>query len=126
MNSLGVTYKLSFGDFGTDGYGAEQWALFTITSIFIPLVMFNLIIAIMGDTYGRVKEESVMVDLKEQANLVMEIESLMTWKRESGSETYITIAYEDSIYDDGQAQQDIDKRNGALYENVSKMCSQLS
>lgn len=54
MNELTVTYKLSFGDFSTDDFTLLQWALFILSSFFIPLVLFNLIIAIMGDTYDRV------------------------------------------------------------------------
>lgn len=45
-------------------------------------MLFNLIIAIMGDTYGRVQTSARCVDLREQANLVLEVEGLLHWKRQ--------------------------------------------
>jgi hypothetical protein len=54
VDSLKHTYRVAFGDFDTDNYSSPQWVIFILTSLFIPLVMFNLVIAIMGDTYDRV------------------------------------------------------------------------
>lgn len=75
------TYTLAFGDFSTDDYSVFEWLAFVIASLFIPLVLFNLLIAIMGDTYDRVQTNAKCVDLQQQAELVLEIESLMYWKR---------------------------------------------
>ncbi len=42
-----------------------EWFLFTVAVLFVPLIMLNMLIAIMGDTYDRVKEESVKRDQHE-------------------------------------------------------------
>ena len=55
------SYTNGLGDFDTDGYEGKDdetllWVLFMCLSIFIFLVMLNLLLAIMGDTFERVME----------------------------------------------------------------------
>ena len=72
-----------FGDFSTDDYVlTAEWALFIVSSIFMPLVMLNLIIAIMSDTYERVTSGMVEADGKELNSLILEQESLMFYARD--------------------------------------------
>ena len=65
-------FKLDFGDFDTDDYNNLQVALFIIAAIFIPLIMLNMLIAIMSDTYDRVKEDQSKRDYHELAGLLFE------------------------------------------------------
>lgn len=51
IENIALTYRLAFGDFETEDYSAFEWIVFILASLFIPLVMFNMLIAIMGDTY---------------------------------------------------------------------------
>lgn len=61
--SLLFNYRTTFGDFDTDVYSNNsQWILFLIASIFLPLIMMNLLIAIMSDTYARVMADIVPSD----------------------------------------------------------------
>jgi hypothetical protein len=48
-----------YGDFSPDEYTTANWILFIIASILLPLVMLNLLIAIMSDTYARVMADIV-------------------------------------------------------------------
>jgi hypothetical protein len=54
-----------YGDFSPDDYTAAGWVLFIISSILMPLVMLNMLIAIMSDTYARVMGEIVPSDFCE-------------------------------------------------------------
>ena len=65
-------FKLDFGDFDTDDYNNLQVALFIVAAIFIPLIMLNMLIAIMSDTYDRVKEDQSKRDYHELAGLLFE------------------------------------------------------
>lgn len=47
-------YLLAFSEFDTTEYSASTWVFFIMATIFIPLTMFNMIIAIMSDTYEKV------------------------------------------------------------------------
>ena len=50
-------YRLDFGDFDLDGYSALDMAIFILAVLIVALVFLNMLIAIMGDTFDRVKEE---------------------------------------------------------------------
>lgn len=49
------SYALAFGELGSiEEYDGVQFAIFGIFSFFIPLVLMNMLIAIMSDVYERV------------------------------------------------------------------------
>lgn len=54
-SSLLHVYKLSFGEFDTDSYNNVETAIFVMASIVNPLIMLNLIIAIMGNVYNKLQ-----------------------------------------------------------------------
>lgn len=61
-----------FGDFSPDDYLTAGWILFTISSCLLPLVMLNMLIAIMSDTYARVMAEIVPSDFYELNQMILE------------------------------------------------------
>ena len=67
-------YLLDFGDFSTDDYSALDLAIFILAIFIVPLVFLNMLIAIMGDTFDRVKEEQGRRDFQEMAGLIYRYE----------------------------------------------------
>ena len=63
-------FRIDFGDFATDNYNSLEIFIFILAAMMMPLIMLNMLIAIMGDTYDRVKEKEDRRDLQELANLV--------------------------------------------------------
>jgi hypothetical protein len=66
IDSLLYTYRMGLGDFDTGNYNDSKyatlvWILFILCTVFIQILLLNLLIAIMGDTFERVQE------MKEQA-----------------------------------------------------------
>jgi hypothetical protein len=52
-------YVLMFGELGGfDEFSSNQWAFFSISSCFIIIVLLNLLIAIISDTFEKVQENS--------------------------------------------------------------------
>jgi len=78
-----------FGDFDTDGYGSGLWIVFVLSTTFIPLIMLNLLIAIMSDTFERVVSDLAHNDAVELNGLILEYEGLMFWKRNNGQPQYL-------------------------------------
>lgn len=76
-------YLLTFGEFDMDGFDENGflWVLFIIATISIDLVLFNLVIAIMSDTFTRVMSEIVISDGMELNDLIIESEKLKFWNR---------------------------------------------
>ena len=94
-------YRLDFGDFQLEQYSALDKAIFILAVFIVALVFLNLLIAIMGDTYDRVKEEGERRDLQEIARLIYRYEviaqSVCKAKGKKKSSKYIFIA-EDAKY----------------------------
>ena len=56
LQSLGEFNLDSFSKVGEDQHGVD-WAFFIGATLFVNVVVFNMLIAIMGDTFDRVIEE---------------------------------------------------------------------
>lgn len=81
---LDMSYKQSLGDFDTDDYSTGEKILFLFSSIINMIIMLNLLISILGDTFDRVQSGLTEADRFSIAQMVLEIESLLFWKRETG------------------------------------------
>lgn len=84
-------YLLNLGDFQTENYGPFEWVIFFFASVINPLIMLNLLISIMGDTFGRVKDEQAIADMRELTGMVIEGEYLMFCRRKQGKKMYMQI-----------------------------------
>jgi len=71
-DSFKHNYRLMFGDFNPDDYTTAGWILFIIGSTLMTLVMLNMLIAIMSDTYARVMGEIIPSDYQELNNMILE------------------------------------------------------
>ena len=89
-------YRLDFGDFNLDNYSALDLAIFILAVLVVPLVFLNMLIAIMGDTFDRVKEESGRRDFQEIAGLIYRYEiiaySLCKWRKLKSIWKYIFVS----------------------------------
>lgn len=88
-------YQLNFNEFSgfLDGYFYSKsvifWCIFFISSIMNPIILLNLLIAIMSDTYDRVQEDQVVADCKEMAGLIMQAEGMLFWRRKLSKQGYL-------------------------------------
>jgi WD40 repeat protein len=96
IESLGaawiMSYELNHGEFKTDGYDLLQYTCFTLATLINVIIMLNLLISILGDSFERFQMRAKEADLIEMLDIVYEFEKLMVWKRYSGSLTYLQKA----------------------------------
>lgn len=91
------TYLLNFGSFVIDeNDGSWEWVCFVISSMINFLVMVNLLISIIGDTYDKVQAFRDIADRREMAEMVLEIEYLMVWKRNLDVKRYLHLVSSDN------------------------------
>lgn len=81
--TFGATLKQEFIDvyagFEPGEYLLNAWIIFIGKAILIPIVMLNMLIAIMQDTFDRVMMTQVAADYKEKAGLILDIEQMLFW-----------------------------------------------
>lgn len=86
IDSVKHNYRLMFGDFDLqDDISNSGWILFVVSSCLMTLVMLNMLIAIMSDTYARVMGDIVPSDYAELNDMILEEELMLFRKRNSGT-----------------------------------------
>ena len=93
------SYKQNLGDLPDDPVSFLTWILFFIITIINPVIMLNLLISIMGDTYGRVKEGKVIADSRELSEMILEVETLMYWNKPVKTVSFLKIVCHESELD---------------------------
>mmetsp|Transcript_24760 Transcript_24760/g.21981 ORF Transcript_24760/g.21981 Transcript_24760/m.21981 type:complete len:209 (-) Transcript_24760:97-723(-) len=95
LDAFIFSYKMGLGDFITDGFGTRDeeflWIFFLLDSLIILIVLLNLVIAIMGDTFDRVQETQENSMLKELTNMIRENEFLFSRSRAFKKAKYIVV-----------------------------------
>jgi hypothetical protein len=71
-------YVLAFGDFGGfDTFTFVKFMVFVIFSFVVPLVMMNLLIAIISDSYAVITSNQVSTNSRSLAEMLLEMEQLV-------------------------------------------------
>lgn len=81
------TYRLALGDFQLDDFDKFEesgliveyyliWIIFIFGTLFLVIVLLNLLIAIMGDTFSKVLESIQNLIVREKVMLISENEPL--------------------------------------------------
>ena len=84
-----ISYKLDLGYFNTDYTALFDWVIFFVATMINPIVMLNLLISIMGDTYSKVQESNDIANYQELTEMIIEIEKLMFWKKKINDKHYL-------------------------------------
>jgi hypothetical protein len=64
-----------------DDYNDNYWIFFCGFTFFITVVLMNLLIAIIGDTYVQVMADISKSQNAQLCDIVLEFETFMFWKR---------------------------------------------
>ena len=59
--------------------------MFYVAALINPIILLNLLISIMGNTFSRVDDSREVSNYKELASMVLEAEQLMYWKKRDSS-----------------------------------------
>lgn len=88
MSVLNV-YLIIFGEYSLDDYKPAQWVVFIFATLLLSLIMLNLLIAIMSDTFERVMAEIEQSDGLELNDLILDAESIQFWRRKDERHSYL-------------------------------------
>jgi len=113
IDYLKPSYVLNLGAFETDDLTNLQWICLFLATMINMLIMLNLLISIMGSTFGRVQEESEIADRKEQLSMIIELETLMYKKRNLESLFYFHVCQD-------EATEDLEVNMGTRIIKISK------
>jgi len=96
IDYLKISYRFDVGDFDTTDMNSMQWICFFLVSMINMIVMLNLLIAIMGDTFGKVQENYLIADTHELLDMIIEIETMLIKNRNASDPCYFQMCIEDN------------------------------
>ena len=68
-------YTFGVGTYDNSNYSGITMPFFILATILMPLILLNMLIALMGDIYERAKEDAVCINAKERIAMISEISS---------------------------------------------------
>jgi hypothetical protein len=72
------SYALTLGDLGEfDEHSTTQFIVFIIFSFFVTILLMNMVIAIMSDSYERVMANATPADCRLLASMLLEMEQIV-------------------------------------------------
>ena len=82
-------YLLAFGEFDLDDLSFTEWCLFIFSTILIQIMLLNLLIAILSETFSTVMGQIDESDMMELNNLIIDATALQPWNRSNKTITYL-------------------------------------
>lgn len=55
MDGMAFSFLVALGDWDADGFNFGQWVTFMLATVIMLVIMMNLLISIIGDTFERVQ-----------------------------------------------------------------------
>ena len=111
-------YMLSLGEFALDGFEKHPQSFlchffFILATIFTQLIIFNMMIAIMGDTFGKIMESRDIYALKTKLSSMSKYCNVIsTGREEQDYSNYLFIVRRKP--DEGSSMQDPESWSGSL------------
>jgi WD40 repeat protein len=82
-------YNLNMGNFDGDNDNGLVFAYYMMATIINIIIMLNLLISILGDSFESFQSESKEIDCLEMIGLVIELETIIFWRRHMNTKAYI-------------------------------------
>jgi hypothetical protein len=118
----------TLGDYNTDSFtvgtdNVAAFSMFLLATFIIMVVFMNMLIAIMGDTFGQVLEKSVETGIREQVVLISDHCWLLDLKKIFKGKKYV-IRVTPSV-SEGSESDPVGKQIGSTKQNLEKKMSRL-
>ena len=68
-----TSYGFVYGNYETEELSSSEIAIMVFVAFMISVVLLNLLIAIMGDSYAKVEENRILVDSLERLDMITEV-----------------------------------------------------
>ena len=99
------SWNTGLGNTSTSGFSTKDeevlWIIYVINLIIVPVMLLNFVVAIMGDTFAKVKQTQEFTTLQEITQMMQENEFLFSRKRAFKNAKYILIIEPEKAEDPG-------------------------
>ena len=85
------SYSLNLGSFGEFQEINISYLIFFFATIINVIIMLNLLISILGDSFDKFQISAAEIDYMEMVDVIKEIETVMIWKRHRTDKGYLIV-----------------------------------
>ena len=89
LKCVSTMYNLNFGGFDASSYPGLTISWFYLATLVGPLIMINLLVSIMNETFETSSENLITQNLKALLERIIEIESVLLWRKGYGKPSYL-------------------------------------
>lgn len=87
-----VPFDINFGTYDkSDGESGIDYYIYVAASIFNVVMMLNLLVSILGDSYDQFQIEKSIIDFSDKAAFTLEIQKMMFWRQNFSNKYYLHI-----------------------------------
>jgi WD40 repeat protein len=106
-----------------------NYLYFTLASIINNIIILNLLVSILGNSFDKFQSEAVEIGTLEKAELVIEIETIMIWRRGYNKKQFLQVCDKvefEGVNDDWQGKikaigdvvKKADKHNKIIFDKI--------
>jgi len=133
LSMLGTMYDLGYGNWGEiSELNLGGYIHFILCSVFLPLIMFNLLIAIISSTYERFTEGMKVVELRVLIQILVEWNHFVNFNQgklsyDTDQENYIQLIIQEEADEDDLAEglEEIVSKVGNVEERIERIESHV-
>ena len=119
------SYSLNFGNFeAQDEYQFSFETLaYMLATIVNVILMLNLLISILGDSYSNFQNDKVFIDFKEKASVILEIQKMFFWVGNVTEKKYFHVLCSST---DAGEDETIDERVAIIETSLECLSEKLT
>lgn len=99
------SWNTGLGNTSTSGFATKDeevlWVIYVVNLIIVPVMLLNFVVAIMGDTFAKVKQSQEFRTLQEITQMMQENQFLFSRKRAYKNAKYILVIEPERAEDPG-------------------------
>ena len=119
------SYSLNFGNFeAQDQYNFSfETIAYMLATIVNVILMLNLLISILGDSYSNFQTDRILIDYSEKASVILEIQKMFFWVGNVTENKYFHVLCSSTAADEDET---MDERITGIETSLDNLHEELS
>jgi hypothetical protein len=127
VDSFIRSYLVGLGEFGMDNFSENDkylvWIFFILSTVITQLIFMNLLIAIMGDTFGRVQEVKERSGVRERVEMIQDFIWVLDLQEEFNEYKYVLVV--EQLNSNGGPASTIEGKFAKMNEFIKRQMESL-
>jgi hypothetical protein len=127
VDSFIRSYLVGLGEFGMDNFSDNDkylvWIFFILSTVITQLIFMNLLIAIMGDTFGRVQEVKERSGVRERVEMIQDFIWVLDLQEEFNEYKYVLVV--EQLNSNGGPASTIEGKFAKMNEFIKRQMENL-